>query len=138
MHDNVKTGLTHYILIISRSHSTHFLIHPCDPLPFGLNNPDILNRNNTNKTTKQEVLLRSLQSFCLFASTTMVHTCTYLCAALLIALSAGDKSSGSVCNLPKVVGRCRAAFRRYYFDSASGHCKLFIYGGCGGNANNFR
>ena len=27
---------------------------------------------------------------------------------------------------------------RYYFDSADGTCKLFYYGGCEGNKNNFK
>ena len=42
------------------------------------------------------------------------------------------------CNLPKVTGPCRAAFRRWYFNKAKGICERFIYGGCRGNANNFR
>ena len=46
--------------------------------------------------------------------------------------------SSDVCQLPKVVGRCRAAKRRVYFDSRSGTCKSFIYGGCDGNLNNFQ
>jgi len=41
------------------------------------------------------------------------------------------------CLMDKVVGRCRAALRRFYFDKTSGTCKGFFYGGCGGNANNF-
>ncbi|CAN7988853.1 unnamed protein product, partial [Ixodes hexagonus] len=42
------------------------------------------------------------------------------------------------CRLPKMEGMCRAAFPRYYFDVDSGRCKPFFYGGCGGNANNFK
>nr|P82968.1 RecName: Full=Four-domain proteases inhibitor; AltName: Full=McaPI [Melithaea caledonica] len=42
------------------------------------------------------------------------------------------------CSLKKVVGPCRGAFRRYYFDSVSGKCEEFVYGGCGGNDNNFK
>jgi Kunitz/Bovine pancreatic trypsin inhibitor domain len=34
-------------------------------------------------------------------------------------------------------GMCRAAFPRYYHNAASGECEEFIYGGCGGNSNNF-
>merc|ERR1719492_520560 len=41
------------------------------------------------------------------------------------------------CLMDKLVGRCRAALRRFYFDKTSGTCKGFFYGGCGGNANNF-
>uniref|UniRef100_A0A131YU26 Tissue factor pathway inhibitor n=1 Tax=Rhipicephalus appendiculatus TaxID=34631 RepID=A0A131YU26_RHIAP len=41
------------------------------------------------------------------------------------------------CFLPKVVGRCRAAFPRWYFNKEKRSCVTFIYGGCQGNANNF-
>ena len=43
-----------------------------------------------------------------------------------------------VCELPMTIGHCFAAIPRVYFDSSDGQCKEFIYGGCGGNANNFR
>merc|ERR1712212_1371747 len=42
------------------------------------------------------------------------------------------------CSEPMFGGYCRAAFRRFYFDKNSMSCKKFIYGGCGGNGNNFR
>ena len=51
------------------------------------------------------------------------------------SLAVGDRN---VCAQPKVVGRCRAAFRRYWFNSQTNRCELFIYGGCGGNDNNFK
>jgi hypothetical protein len=41
------------------------------------------------------------------------------------------------CQLPRVVGPCDAAFMRFYFDSASGTCTPFTFGGCEGNDNNF-
>ena len=43
-----------------------------------------------------------------------------------------------ICHLPKVTGLCKAYFPRYYFSKKSGECEKFIYGGCGGNANNFK
>ncbi|XP_054743742.1 kunitz-type serine protease inhibitor 2 [Anastrepha obliqua] len=46
--------------------------------------------------------------------------------------------STNVCNLPSETGHCRAAKRRYHFDADSNRCRIFIYGGCGGNGNNFR
>jgi hypothetical protein len=36
------------------------------------------------------------------------------------------------CNLEPDPGLCKAMFQRYYFDKASGECKQFIWGGCGG------
>ncbi len=36
------------------------------------------------------------------------------------------------CDLAPEPGMCKAAFQRYYFDSQSGECKVFIWGGCGG------
>ena len=35
------------------------------------------------------------------------------------------------------MGPCRGAKERYYYDSATGECKSFIFGGCRGNKNNF-
>ena len=43
-----------------------------------------------------------------------------------------------ICSLPKEVGPCDALFRRFYFDKSVGTCKQFIFGGCGGNKNNFK
>ncbi|KAL3836520.1 hypothetical protein ACJMK2_021944 [Sinanodonta woodiana] len=42
------------------------------------------------------------------------------------------------CTEPAVTGRCRANHQRYYFDQNTFQCKLFVYGGCGQNGNNFR
>ena len=42
-----------------------------------------------------------------------------------------------MCKLPKKIGDCKAAFPKYYFNSTSGQCESFTYGGCGGNGNNF-
>jgi len=42
-----------------------------------------------------------------------------------------------ICNLPKVIGPCKALAMVYHFDAESGECKEFGYGGCGGNKNNF-
>jgi len=48
------------------------------------------------------------------------------------------ESTKDICSLPKVVGPCKAGFPRYYFDKNTKSCQKFIYGGCKGNANNFR
>lgn len=36
-----------------------------------------------------------------------------------------------------MTGPCRAVMPRWYFDLSKGKCVRFIYGGCGGNRNNF-
>ena len=41
------------------------------------------------------------------------------------------------CNLPSETGWCRARFEMWYFDTNSGDCEPFIYGGCEGNDNRF-
>ncbi|XP_030007259.1 kunitz-type protease inhibitor 2 [Sphaeramia orbicularis] len=41
------------------------------------------------------------------------------------------------CKAELQVGPCRAAFQRWYFNSLTGRCQRFIYGGCKGNKNNY-
>lgn len=42
------------------------------------------------------------------------------------------------CSQPVSFGICRAAFKRYFFNSTTMQCQEFIYGGCQGNDNNFK
>ncbi len=42
-----------------------------------------------------------------------------------------------VCELPPDTGLCTAAIPRWTFDAKRGGCEPFVWGGCGGNANNF-
>jgi len=44
---------------------------------------------------------------------------------------------GPICQLPMKTGLCRAAKKRFYYNANTKTCKLFTYGGCGGNGNNF-
>ncbi|XP_025895106.1 amyloid-like protein 2 isoform X2 [Nothoprocta perdicaria] len=55
------------------------------------------------------------------------------------ALSDKEVSSDmkSVCSQEAVTGPCRAVMPRWYFDPNKSKCVRFIYGGCGGNRNNF-
>ena len=39
--------------------------------------------------------------------------------------------------LASQTGMCRAALPRFFFNSETGSCESFLYGGCGGNSNNF-
>ncbi|KAK2169029.1 hypothetical protein NP493_1203g00012 [Ridgeia piscesae] len=43
----------------------------------------------------------------------------------------------ALCKLPAAPGLCLAYFPRWFFNSKTGKCEKFIYGGCGGNKNNF-
>ncbi|XP_077421577.1 kunitz-type protease inhibitor 2 isoform X2 [Vanacampus margaritifer] len=52
-----------------------------------------------------------------------------------VLFSAEDYSGR--CEAEPDTGLCRAAFRRWYYDSQQRDCKLFIYGGCEGNKNNY-
>ncbi|XP_077396556.1 kunitz-type protease inhibitor 2 [Festucalex cinctus] len=60
-----------------------------------------------------------------------------LAVPLLEASEPSKNNSPEVCLLPKVVGSCRAAFPRFYYDIDSQTCRSFTYGGCEGNLNNF-
>ncbi len=48
-----------------------------------------------------------------------------------------DRTCGDPCSLPPEVGDCDAVIPRWYHDSLTDTCRRFIWGGCGGNANNF-
>ena len=42
-----------------------------------------------------------------------------------------------VCQQPMVVGRCKAALKRFFYNMTSMACEEFTYGGCDANGNNF-
>lgn len=46
-------------------------------------------------------------------------------------------SHTAVCSQEAMTGPCRAVMPRWYFDMYKRKCIRFIYGGCGGNRNNF-
>jgi papilin len=43
----------------------------------------------------------------------------------------------SPCLVAPKSGSCKAAFTRYYYDYNTKQCKIFTWGGCGANENNF-
>ncbi|XP_004702870.1 tissue factor pathway inhibitor 2 [Echinops telfairi] len=53
------------------------------------------------------------------------------------ATSPADNNA-EICLLPKCKGPCRARIARYYYDRHLQSCQRFWYGGCQGNANNFK
>jgi hypothetical protein len=58
--------------------------------------------------------------------------------------AAGETSSGGApsvsgdCALPIDPGPCDGAIKSWAFDTTTGACKAFVFGGCEGNANRFR
>jgi len=48
-----------------------------------------------------------------------------------------DAGEVDICTLPAETGPCEAEVPRFYFNSSTGQCESFTYGGCYGNANNF-
>ena len=41
------------------------------------------------------------------------------------------------CRSPRQSGPCGGFFRRWYYNIVNGTCDEMVYGGCGGNDNNF-
>ena len=51
---------------------------------------------------------------------------------------ASDLPAAVACGAAPESGNCLAYMPRFYFDAATKTCKEFVYGGCGGNANNYQ
>uniref|UniRef100_A0A915PA82 BPTI/Kunitz inhibitor domain-containing protein n=1 Tax=Meloidogyne floridensis TaxID=298350 RepID=A0A915PA82_9BILA len=47
-----------------------------------------------------------------------------------------DNGECKVCMLDNDSGPCEASYIRWWYDK--GECKKFVYGGCKGNGNNFK
>ncbi|XP_028296301.1 kunitz-type protease inhibitor 1-like [Gouania willdenowi] len=55
--------------------------------------------------------------------------------ASVIVLS--PEKTSLYCRAPVKVGPCRASFPRWRYNSSTGSCEHFVYGGCKGNNNNY-
>ncbi|KAJ6649893.1 Kunitz-type serine protease inhibitor bitisilin-3 [Pseudolycoriella hygida] len=73
-----------------------------------------------------------------FETTDTIKCHTQIFYRQVIWLGLKTLLSYEVCSLPPDSGFCDAIIDRYYFNAAKNECLLFIYGGCGGNANNFK
>ncbi|KAG5441362.1 U-actitoxin-Avd3f [Clonorchis sinensis] len=59
---------------------------------------------------------------------------TILIVFVVVAVIGGIEER---CFLPNDSGMCLASMPQVFFNSTSGACEHFIYGGCGGNENRF-
>nr|XP_045038447.2 kunitz-type protease inhibitor 2-like [Desmodus rotundus] len=62
-----------------------------------------------------------------------------LASLLLFWAEAADRERDvrAFCRVPKRVGSCRASLRRWWYNATGRSCQQFVYGGCGGNDNNY-
>ncbi|XP_043365230.1 kappaPI-actitoxin-Ael3a-like isoform X2 [Dermochelys coriacea] len=78
------------------------------------------------------------------SSPASLRSCLALGSLLLLlgqgpgARQARAAPNQEVCLLPPEEGPCRALIPRWYYDRYTQTCQEFSYGGCQGNANNFR
>ena len=63
-----------------------------------------------------------------------IHTCVPE-EKVAVAVTPRALFLGDPCSMEKEIGPCRARKPMYYYDSTHKVCKLFFWGGCGGNAN---
>uniref|UniRef100_F1KQ30 Papilin n=1 Tax=Ascaris suum TaxID=6253 RepID=F1KQ30_ASCSU len=57
--------------------------------------------------------------------------------ALPAATKVEQPDLANVCEHEVDAGECKGEFQRFAFDAKLGECRAFVYGGCGGNGNNF-
>nr|AAY66790.1 putative secreted protease inhibitor [Ixodes scapularis] len=69
---------------------------------------------------------------------TIAVLCFLVLVAYAIAATDAKKSSGERCYMKPKTGPCKAKYERFHYDRKDLTCKPFIYGGCGGNENNFK
>ena len=56
---------------------------------------------------------------------------------LLGSTSYADGQKEKICSLPPDPGPCDGVCPRWFFNTETGECEMFIWGCCDGNANNF-
>lgn len=87
----------------------------------------VLSRNRTPSVVRQKKMrtVRDISDSCQI----VVPGCIVLGKAASLT---------EACKLPKDRGNCDKYELRFYYNSEVKECKYFFYGGCAGNANNFK
>ncbi|CAG5121255.1 unnamed protein product, partial [Candidula unifasciata] len=65
--------------------------------------------------------------------------CEAVCMNTLVIINPDtvDPDFVNICDMEKDAGSCSENIHRYYYDPRDRRCKIFYYGGCQGNENNF-
>ncbi|CAN7976519.1 unnamed protein product, partial [Ixodes persulcatus] len=73
-----------------------------------------------------------------------LRSCVGMCSPLFHtqhrytpAPTCGRTSDDDVCKRPAKTGMCAGYFPRWFFNTKTGKCEEFVYGGCQSNGNNF-
>lgn len=66
----------------------------------------------------------------------ILHLLHYVLCSIM-SMNNFSSVPADICNLPSDIGPCLDALYPYYFNSATGQCEEFLWGGCEGNANRF-
>nr|CAD7203087.1 unnamed protein product [Timema douglasi] len=76
---------------------------------------------------------------CIRARRLALHTSTSWSTAAEHTTISSKQETGLTrgCSEPPETGLCKAYFPRYYYDNGNNTCYEFVYGGCGGNCNNY-
>ncbi|XP_048414329.1 tissue factor pathway inhibitor 2 [Stegostoma tigrinum] len=65
-------------------------------------------------------------------------TCSILLLLLASQVNMAKQDNRGVCSLLPDPGPCKALIQRFYYNRYTQNCEEFEYGGCSGNANNFK
>lgn len=67
----------------------------------------------------------------------MLHRYNPIKSSSKIFLQSISGWSSEVCLQPLETGSCKGYFPRWFYNTTSNRCEVFIYGGCNGNQNRF-
>ncbi|GBL77304.1 Kunitz-type protease inhibitor 1 [Araneus ventricosus] len=84
-----------------------------------------------------EKAMQYLEMACIQKTTLIIRNVIGPCRVDYWDIRIDDFPAPDYCYQPVDLGSCRGSIQRYYFDPKEKICKIFNYGGCGGNKNNF-